>query len=580
VIERNYVYDSRVTFGALIDQGTRYVVMRNNVFLGSIFENGENAEIASYTLDVVYTPVPCGDGVVGFGEQCDDSNANAGDGCSSTCQLENSANEVEPNEDGMTATGTSTSNVTGNDFASANADANGAFTTSKRIIAKLSPAGDEDVFAFTNPTAGALLARFDTWNLAPGTGIGVPCNTSSFDTGINIRDASGTQLATNDDRNGTSDRCSGLTFQMAPGQTIYAHVVEQDDNTALASYVLDVVYTPIVCGDGIVGPTEQCDDMNTMDGDGCSSTCQWEVVCGNGVLQAGEQCDDANLVDNDGCSATCTIENVVSEVEPSDTTSDAAINTVQIAGDMFVSGAIGSAGDVDVFQVTVATATTVRFETFTTWGDCSTATLDVRLFDSSSNPVVSDLEGTGINECGAITTFLAAGTYYVQVEERGSNVAVAAYLLQAAFQSDSGNETEPNETTAQASTGLAMKNDTFIFGDHMSFGDIDVYAITVPPNARIRAEIIEGNAASETCESGGVDSRLLLLDDNGTLIAEDNDSGRGFCSVIDGTGTTPLDATARNSSFMTRTYYLMVRASAFATTNGGQFVYRLQLTVR
>ncbi|TWD81717.1 parallel beta helix pectate lyase-like protein [Kribbella amoyensis] len=35
VIERNYVYDSRETFGALIDQGTRYVVMRENVFLGS-----------------------------------------------------------------------------------------------------------------------------------------------------------------------------------------------------------------------------------------------------------------------------------------------------------------------------------------------------------------------------------------------------------------------------------------------------------------------------------------------------------------------------------------------------------------
>lgn len=35
VIERNYVYDGQVTFGALIDQGTRYVVMRDNVFLGS-----------------------------------------------------------------------------------------------------------------------------------------------------------------------------------------------------------------------------------------------------------------------------------------------------------------------------------------------------------------------------------------------------------------------------------------------------------------------------------------------------------------------------------------------------------------
>ncbi|GAA1137797.1 RICIN domain-containing protein [Kribbella jejuensis] len=35
VIERNYVYDSQTTFGALIDQGTRYVVLRDNVFLGS-----------------------------------------------------------------------------------------------------------------------------------------------------------------------------------------------------------------------------------------------------------------------------------------------------------------------------------------------------------------------------------------------------------------------------------------------------------------------------------------------------------------------------------------------------------------
>ncbi len=81
----------------------------------------------------------------------------------------------------------------------------------------------------------------------------------------------------------------------------------------------------VVCGDKLITPPETCDDGNTIDGDGCSSTCTVEPFytcdgcpqgpstcipfpCGNGVIGSGEECDDANHVDGDGCSSACTIE--------------------------------------------------------------------------------------------------------------------------------------------------------------------------------------------------------------------------------------------------------------------------------
>lgn len=33
-----------------------------------------------------------------------------------------------------------------------------------------------------------------------------------------------------------------------------------------------------VCGDGVVDSEEACDDANTVDGDGCSSSCQREAL--------------------------------------------------------------------------------------------------------------------------------------------------------------------------------------------------------------------------------------------------------------------------------------------------------------
>jgi cysteine-rich repeat protein len=64
-----------------------------------------------------------------------------------------------------------------------------------------------------------------------------------------------------------------------------------------------------VCGNSQTESGEQCDDGNTNNGDGCSSTCQNEF-CGDGNTQGGlsEQCDDGNTNNGDGCSSTCQTE--------------------------------------------------------------------------------------------------------------------------------------------------------------------------------------------------------------------------------------------------------------------------------
>ncbi len=67
-----------------------------------------------------------------------------------------------------------------------------------------------------------------------------------------------------------------------------------------------------VCGDGVLDPSEACDDGNTANGDGCSAVCVREEpptsVCGNGVLEPPETCDDGNTANGDGCSAVCAVE--------------------------------------------------------------------------------------------------------------------------------------------------------------------------------------------------------------------------------------------------------------------------------
>ncbi len=61
-----------------------------------------------------------------------------------------------------------------------------------------------------------------------------------------------------------------------------------------------------VCGDGDPGPGEECDDGNIDDTDECIAGCK-VAFCGDGFLGPNEVCDDGNGVDDDDCTNDCVI---------------------------------------------------------------------------------------------------------------------------------------------------------------------------------------------------------------------------------------------------------------------------------
>ncbi|MEY4508511.1 MAG: hypothetical protein RLZZ450_633 [Pseudomonadota bacterium] len=95
----------------------------------------------------------------------------------------------------------------------------------------------------------------------------------------------------------------------------------RDADAAQPTRDATVFVPPAECGDGKRATSEECDDGNSNDGDGCDASCHKEAgfncpategacasVCGDKLLVLGEPCDDGNSESGDGCSATCAVE--------------------------------------------------------------------------------------------------------------------------------------------------------------------------------------------------------------------------------------------------------------------------------
>jgi cysteine-rich repeat protein len=463
-------------------------------------ESTSLAQIAMYVVDIQVITPGCGDGVVqvSAGEQCDDGNVASDDGCSEVCLIEGLAgdflNEVEPND--------------------ALAEAQ-SIDGHAGVVGSIGQISDQDYYTFQVTTPGATA----TILVEDGQG-GCP---PLFDSFLYLYGPGGAQIASDDDSG--PNACSKI---VAPGLDVgtYAVRVEEYGNNATAGYyVLSVHVADPGCSDSIVQPGEQCDDGNLVDGDGCSSTCQYEG-------------------------------NFVSEVEINDTQALAQ----DITGFGGVAASIQPLGDQDYFRfdVPVAGSTIVLATTDGAAGCPPGADTVIYLYDVAAALLTSDDE-SGVASCSLITYSNApAGTYRVRVEDYLNNNLVPSYVLTLSItapgcgdstvqpneECDDGNtvdgdgcsalcqveatvllESEPNNTIATAD---AMTGYVAALGAINPIGDKDYFSVTVPAGGGIQAYTSDWASG---CPAG-FDSVVYLYDPGGAQIGVDDDSGAANCSML------------------------------------------------
>uniref|UniRef100_A0A0G4F531 EGF-like domain-containing protein n=1 Tax=Chromera velia CCMP2878 TaxID=1169474 RepID=A0A0G4F531_9ALVE len=281
----------------------------------------------------------CGDEVRTSNEGCDDGNRHDGDGCSSSCEVETGwtcpegGGECEPGcGDGkrLGSEECDDHNTESGDGCSSNckrepgwecplSDSDCAFTEKETTICETHPSHQNQCGSTTgecwNPLTcppGQVIAVTEAWY---GRNDRVTC---PFYRGGHLTDIT-CHLDVTDYAVETCDGKNECVLPMA--NTIAGDPCRYTYKYGVVDYkCLDCDCQP-VCGDDVRLGSEQCDDGNKEDGDGCSSTCQQETgwscpvaggacssICGDGHRVGDEECDDGDTQSGDGCSSSCETE--------------------------------------------------------------------------------------------------------------------------------------------------------------------------------------------------------------------------------------------------------------------------------
>ncbi len=252
------------------------------------------------------TATRCGNGIVSAGEACDDGNAVNGDGCDSNCTVTRCGNGIV--SAGEVCDDGNLTNGDGCDF-------NCTLTRCGNGVVSPGEACDDG-----NSVNGD---GCDTNCTAPRCGDRIINGSEECDNGSNLNGYSscerncrlarcGDGIANGnvgeecDDGNSVSgDGCDTNCKRTRCGNGVVTAGEQCDDGNYLNGDGCEYNCTLSRCGNGIVAGTEQCDDGNSIDGDRCDSNCT-ASRCGNGLRAPNEQCDDGNTVNGDGCDTNCT----------------------------------------------------------------------------------------------------------------------------------------------------------------------------------------------------------------------------------------------------------------------------------
>ncbi|MEZ4385822.1 MAG: DUF4215 domain-containing protein [Nannocystaceae bacterium] len=188
-----------------------------------------------------------------------------------------------------------------------NTSLRGCFTVALGTLLVIGCSGDD---ATTDTAASATDSDSGVSDSVTATGTGT---TGTTGTSTDTMSGSGSDSDSTSSTTSASESDTDTTDGNVCGDGILGGDEQCDDGdmngSARSTCNEDCTTKAAVCGNGVEEVGEECDDGNTDDGDGCAADCTIEItnVCGDGMLGDDEQCDDGNDVPADGCENDCTI---------------------------------------------------------------------------------------------------------------------------------------------------------------------------------------------------------------------------------------------------------------------------------
>lgn len=223
-----------------------------------IVDSANTQNAGSFTLEIEVSPAVCGNGVIDYGEKCDDGNRDRGDGCDENCQLEAtpSRNSCSPSPGGEAL------QLTGNPPSAKVKHGNVNLTSSYTAVSGTAcyAAGGKDAVYYVMPAIdGRLVAKLK----------------ANYDASIYARSTScasttaASQLACSNSQPAGGEEV--VSFAVSK-QTPYWLIVDtQDGKDGL--YDLEVTVHPAQCGNGVRDGNEECDGDDVPQGFLCDSDC-------------------------------------------------------------------------------------------------------------------------------------------------------------------------------------------------------------------------------------------------------------------------------------------------------------------